>query len=150
MHELNRQLFVTHWVKSPRTTCDDRFRRPAPLTLSTALHGSIQTVNYCRSRFIFWNEALCTTKSSWKEPLRLATISSAVSVVGELAYFVVAVDSLRPALVNGGMVGRGWHWKEVITLSNDPPVPVLTMMYVLVSMPTPGMATQFFLLQLPC
>ena len=36
----------------------------------------------------------CTTKSSRKEPLRLTTISSGASVIGQLANFVIAVDSL--------------------------------------------------------
>ena len=33
--------------------------------------------------------ASCTTKSSWKEPLRLSTISSGASVIGQLANSVV-------------------------------------------------------------
>ena len=63
-HELNRQVIchlftvyaargMTHLVKSPRTACDDRFRRPALLTLSTARRGCAQTDNCSRSRFIF-------------------------------------------------------------------------------------------------
>ena len=65
-HELNRPVSclryaargvgirgVTHPVKSPRTASDYRFRRPAPLTLSTARRGCAQTVNWRRIRFIF-------------------------------------------------------------------------------------------------
>ncbi len=101
-HELNRPVIclryaargVTHPVKSPRTASDYRFRRPAPLTLSTARRGCAQTVNWRRIRVIFESDrtpsgALCTTKSSWKEPLRLSTISSGASVIGELANSVV-------------------------------------------------------------
>ena len=61
MHELNRPVIcvlyaargVMRRVKSPRTACDDRLRRSAPLKLSTARHGWAQTVSCCRSRFIF-------------------------------------------------------------------------------------------------
>ncbi len=60
-HELNRPVIcwryaargVAHPVKSLRTASDYRFRRPAPLTLSTAHRGCAQTVNGHRIRFIF-------------------------------------------------------------------------------------------------
>ena len=49
-HELNRPVIclryaarvVTHPVKSPRTASEYRFRRPAPLTLSTARRGALR------------------------------------------------------------------------------------------------------------
>ena len=40
-------------VKRPRTACNDRFRRAAPLRLSTERRGCAQTVNWRRIRFIF-------------------------------------------------------------------------------------------------
>ena len=122
--ELNRPVIcllfgargVTQQIKSPRTASDYRFRRPAPLTLSTARRGCAHTINcasWVRSDYQllsypihFFNRiqqrrkpsgASCMTKSSWKEPRRLTTISSAASVIGQLANFVVAVDILRPA-----------------------------------------------------
>ena len=95
---------MTRRVKSPQTASDDRFRRPAPLTLSTAHRGFAQTINCSRSRFSFFesgttaSESVVHDKVELKRALRLTPISSAASVVGELANFVVAVDSLRPAL----------------------------------------------------
>ena len=39
------------------------------------------------------SEALCTTKAQLKRELRLTTISSAASVAGQLANFVIAVEA---------------------------------------------------------
>ena len=61
-HELNKPVIclvygacgVTQQIKSPRMACDDRFRRPALLTLSIARRGCAQTINCSRSQYIFW------------------------------------------------------------------------------------------------
>ena len=58
-HELNRPVICLRYAacgapsKNPRTASDYRFRRPAPLTLSTARRGCARTVNWRRIRLIF-------------------------------------------------------------------------------------------------
>ena len=73
-HELNRLVIcllyaacgVMRRVKSPRTACNDRFRRPAPLRLSTERRGCTQTVNWhcILGRRRKPSGASCTTESS--------------------------------------------------------------------------------------
>ena len=95
-HKLNRLVICLLYaacglmrrVKRPRTACADRFRRAAPLRLSTERRGCVSDSFFESDRMA--SEASYTTKSSCrKEPLRLSTISSGASVIGELANSVV-------------------------------------------------------------
>ena len=88
-------------MKCPRTACDDRFRRPAPLTLSAARRGCAQTVYHSHGRLIFligYSVVRSVVHDKISVEKRSQTNNYIVGSVGQLANFVIAVDSLRPAL----------------------------------------------------
>ena len=85
-HELNRPVIylryaargVAHPIKSQRTASDYRFRRPAPLTLSTARRGALKLSTGVVSYSFFYSDTTASEavgsvvykKFSLKEPLR--------------------------------------------------------------------------------
>ena len=93
---------VTHRVKSPRTACvtDSVGQHRSHYQLRVAGTLRLSTVVVSDSFLesgTTASESVVHDKIQLKRALRLTTISSAESVVGELANFVVAVDSPRPA-----------------------------------------------------
>ena len=94
---------MTRRVKSPQMACDDRFRRPAPLTLSTAHRGFAQTINCSRSRFSFFESGTTASESVVHDKISVEKSAQNNNyIVGSIGSrgvgFVVAVDSLRGRL----------------------------------------------------